>query len=192
MKQILTEYSAKPSEYTADSFASAMEKGVDAVSFKVSARDEKCNCELRELLELAKGARPSLVFRIELEECTEGAVDLTVELLKEYNALARTYFCAHDAEIIRYLKQKHSVRTVGYPDFEMSRFVRGDYRYYDAIGLSMDVVRSEIFDLYSAKNLPMHMYADNEEDVALCIERGADLISTNDLAMLMKYLDTGE
>ena len=39
------------------------------------------------------------------------------------------------------------------------------------------------------KNLPLHMYcADNEENVRMCIEKGADLITANDPAPLMRVL----
>ena len=61
--------------------------------------------------------------------------------------------------------------------------------YYDEIGLNLNIVRSEVFDIYKNKNLPIHMYcADTEEDVRLCIEKGADLITANDIAPLQKVL----
>ena len=62
--------------------------------------------------------------------------------------------------------------------------------YYDEIGLSMRLVRSEIFELYPKKGLPMHMYcADTAEDVELCIQKGASLITANDPVPLMQYLN---
>jgi hypothetical protein len=78
---------------------------------------------------------------------------------------------------------------MGYPDFQMRNWQNGDYRYYEEIGLSMNIVKSEIFPIYAAKNMPMHMFcADTEDDVCLCIEKGASLITANDPVPLMKRL----
>ena len=53
----------------------------------------------------------------------------------------------------------------------------------------MAIVKSEILPIYQAKNLPIHMYcADTEEDVHLCIEKGADLITANDPIPLLTVL----
>ena len=61
------------------------------------------------------------------------------------------------------------------------------YRYYDEIGLSMNIVKSEVFPIFAAKGLPMHMYcADTAEDVTLCVEKGASLITANDPTALME------
>jgi glycerophosphoryl diester phosphodiesterase len=76
---------------------------------------------------------------------------------------------------------------MGYPDFLMSEFC--GYEYYDEMGLSMGLVKSELLPFYMAKGMPVHMYcADTEEDVKLCIERGADLITANDPVPLLKVL----
>jgi glycerophosphoryl diester phosphodiesterase len=76
---------------------------------------------------------------------------------------------------------------MGYPDFFMQEFC--GYEYYDEIGLSMGIVKSEILPFYMAKGLPVHMYcADTEEDVRLCIEKGADLITANEPTALLDIL----
>ena len=78
---------------------------------------------------------------------------------------------------------------MGYPDFQMKEFTPEIYSYYEEIGLNMQIVRSEVFPIYMAKNMPVHMYcADTEEDVKLCIEKGADLITANDPVPLLKVL----
>ena len=78
---------------------------------------------------------------------------------------------------------------MGYPDFQMQEFEADSYSYYDEIGLSMRLVRSEIFELYPKKGLPMHMYcADTEEEVRICIEKGASLITANDPVPLMRVV----
>ncbi len=144
---------------------------------------------LRELLDLVMAKRPDILLGVEIKESTEETVDLTVALLKEYGVWENVYFYAFDAKIIKYLRKKYHARTMGYPDFQMRNFERGDYRYYEEIGISMSVVKSEVFDLYSAKNLPMHLFcADNEADVEICIEKGASLITANDPVPLMKRL----
>ena len=135
---------------------------------------------LRELLELRQKKGSSIKFGVEIKEYTEENVDLTVALLKEYgmSITEDCWFYAFNGRIIRYLKEKHGARTMGYPDFYMAEF--DGYDAYDEIGLSINIVKSEIFDFYAAKGLPMHMYcADTPEQVKLCIEKGADLITAN-------------
>ena len=74
---------------------------------------------------------------------------------------------------------------MGYPDFQMSEFC--GYEFYDEIGLSLNVVRSEVFPIYKAKGLPIHMFcADNEADVRFFMDKGADLITANDPTALLK------
>ena len=78
---------------------------------------------------------------------------------------------------------------MGYPDFQMQEFEEDSYKYYDEIGLSMKVLRSEIAHVYLNKGLPIHAYcADNEEDVRLSIDSGASLITANDLEPIFKVL----
>jgi hypothetical protein len=126
---------------------------------------------------------------VEIKEYTEENVDISVAILKEYGLFDNAWFYAFDAPTIRYLKTKYNARTMGYPDFQMKRFDSDSYRYYDEIGLSMNIVRSEVFPIFQAKGLPMHMYcADTEEDVRFCMERGASLITANDIVPLMKTL----
>ena len=79
---------------------------------------------------------------------------------------------------------------MGYPDFQMMEFEPDTYDYYDEIGLSFNVVRSEIADVYIGKGLPMHMFcADDEKTIKLFAEKGADLITANDPTALLKYLN---
>ena len=144
---------------------------------------------LEELLQLCAKKRPDLILGVEIKEYTEETVDLTVALLKKYGFFDTCYFYAFNGRIIKYIKTKYNGRTMGYPDFQMAEFEEDTYSYYDEIGISMKVVRSEVFPVFAAKGLPMHMYcADTEEDVALCVEKGASLITANDPVPLMAYL----
>jgi hypothetical protein len=78
---------------------------------------------------------------------------------------------------------------MGYPDFQMSKFQPDTYTFYEEIGISMNIVKSEIFPIYEAKGFPMHMFcADTEADVRMCIEKGASLITANDPVPLMTVL----
>ena len=143
---------------------------------------------LRELLELVKRKNPGMHLGVEIKEYTEETVDISVALLKEYGIFDRCWFYAFNGRIIRYLKEKYAARTMGYPEFQMKEF--DGYDAYDEIGLSMQVVKSEYYAAAAALGLPMHMYcADTEEDVRLCIEKGAALITANDPRPLMKVLD---
>ena len=144
---------------------------------------------LEELLQLCAAKRPDIKLGVEIKEYTEETVDLTVALLKKYNLFDHCYFYAFNGRTIRYIKEVYNGRTMGYPDFQMGQFAPDTYDYYVELGLSMRIVKSEILPIYLAKGLPIHMYcADTAEDVELCIEKGADLITANDPVPLMKRL----
>ena len=144
---------------------------------------------LREVCELVNEKRPGMSLGVEIKEYTEECVDITVAILKEYGLFNNAWFYAFDAQTIKWIKTKYNGRTMGYPDFQMRNWQNGDYQYYEEIGLSMNIVKSEIFPIYAAKNMPMHMFcADTEDDVCLCIEKGAALITANDPVPLMKRL----
>lgn len=144
---------------------------------------------LEELLKKRAEKRPDLWLGVEIKEYTEECVDKTVALLKEYGVFDVCFFYAFDAAVIKYLYTKYNARTMGYPDFQMRNYEQDSYSYYKELGLGLGFVRSEIFPIYEAKKLPMHMYcADNEADVRMCIAKGADLITANDPVPLMTVL----
>lgn len=144
---------------------------------------------LRELLELCKAKNPSLRLGIEIKEYTEKTVDFAVAMLKEYGFFDDCWFYAFNGRIIKYIKTAYGGRTMGYPDFQMQEFEADTYDYYDEIGLSGNIVRSEIADVFIKKGLPIHMYcADDEKTVKLFIDKGADLITANDPTALLEYL----
>ncbi len=144
---------------------------------------------LEELLKKRAEKRPDLWLGVEIKEYTEECVDKTVALLKQYGVFDVCFFYAFDAAVIKYLYTKYNARTMGYPDFQMRNYEPDSYSYYKELGLGLGFVRSEIFPIYEAKKLPMHMYcADNEADVKMCIEKGADLITANDPVPLMTVL----
>ena len=144
---------------------------------------------LRELCELVTSKHPGFPLGVEIKEYTEETVDLSVAILKEFGLFDHAIFYAFDGPTIRYLKTKYGAKTMGYPDFQMKRWTPDLYQYYDEIGLNMNIVRSEVFDIYQNKGMPIHMYcADTEADVRLCIEKGADLITANDIVPMMSIL----
>lgn len=144
---------------------------------------------LEEVLKKRAEKRPDLMLGVEIKEYTEENCDITVAMLKEYGVFDQCFFYAFDADIIKYLRTKYNARTMGYPDFQMRNYQPDSYSYYAELGLSLSFVKSEIFPIYEAKGLPMHMYcADTEEDVRMCIEKGADLITANDPVPLLKVL----
>lgn len=145
---------------------------------------------LRELLELCKAKRPDIVLGVEIKEYTEECVDISVAMLKEYGFFDSACFYAFDAPTIKYLKTKYGARVMGYPDFQMARFVDDSYSYYDEIGLNLGLVRSEILGHYRAKGMPIHAYCfDTDAQLDLC--EGVDeitLITANDPVALMRRL----
>jgi glycerophosphoryl diester phosphodiesterase len=144
---------------------------------------------LREVLELVQDRAPGMALGVEIKEYTEETVDKTVSMLKEYGLFENARFYAFDLPTLRRLKEKHGGYVMGYPDFQMARFEQGGYRVYDAIGLNMRLVGSELFSFYQAKGLPMHLYcADTDDQVQDCIKKGASLITANDPVALLRAL----
>lgn len=142
---------------------------------------------LEELLILCKTKKPSVRLGVEIKDYTEECVDATVKLLKQYGFFDDCWFYAFNGRIIRYLKEKHGGRTMGYPDFQMGEF--DGYDAYDEIGISMNVVKSEVFEIFAKKGLPMHLFcADTKEDVELCIAKGASLITANNPLPLIELV----
>lgn len=143
---------------------------------------------LEELLKLAAAKRPDILFGVEIKEYTEENVDITCRLLKQYGVFEKCWFYAFNGRIIKYLKDKYNARTMGYPDFQMQEFC--GYDSYDEIGLNIHLVKSELCAFYREKGLPIHMYcADNINDVNICIERGASLITANDPRDLLQVVN---
>lgn len=145
---------------------------------------------LEELLKLCREKYPHILLGVEIKTYTEENVDLTVALLKKYGFFDTAYFYAFNGRIIKYIKTKYNGRTLGYADFRMKEdFEEDTYSYYDEFGIDMKLVRSELIDFYQKKGWPMHMYcADTPEDVQLCLDKGASLITANDPRPLMKML----
>ena len=144
---------------------------------------------LEETLALVQSLRQDLRLGVEIKDYREEAVDKTVALLKRYGFFDSCRFYCFNARIIRYIKTVYGGRTMGYPDFQMKEFRADSYDYYDELGLELKLVRSEIFPIYRAKGLPLHLYcADTEEDVRMCIEHGASLITANDPVPLLRVL----
>ncbi len=142
---------------------------------------------LEELLKLVQAKNPNFKLGVEIKEYTEETVDISVALLKAYGFFENCWFYAFNGRIIKYLKEKYNARTMGYPDFQMKEFI--SYEHYDEIGISMAIAKSEVFDIYAKKGLPMHLYcADTKEDVQFCIEKGASLITANDPSALLELL----
>lgn len=145
---------------------------------------------LRELLELCRAKRPDIVLGVEIKEYTEECVDISVAMLKEYGFFDTACFYAFDAETVKYLKTKYGARVMGYPDFQMRRFAKDSYTYYDEIGLNQGLVRSELISFYVSKDMPIHAYCfDTDEQLDLCENiDGITLITANDPVPLMRRL----
>lgn len=144
---------------------------------------------LEEVLALAQSMRPDIMLGVEIKEYTEETCDKTVALLKQYGFFDGCIFYCFNARVIRYLKTAHKARVMGYPDFQMSEFQPDSYDYYDEIGISMNVMRSEVFPIYRAKGMKMHIFcADTEQAVREAIDHGASLITANEISPLLSVL----
>ncbi len=144
---------------------------------------------LRELLEFCREKKPSIRLGVELKEYTEENADITIALLREYGFFDKCWIYCFNSKILKYCRQKYGIATMGYPDFKMKEFESDTYSYYCEIGLSIEVVKSEVLPIYKAKGMPIHMYcADNEEDAQRFIDEGASLITGNDPTHILKLL----
>lgn len=140
-----------------------------------------------ELLDLVRAKRPDIRLGVEIKEYTEQTADIAVAALKAAGYFDTCCFYCFNGRIIRYLKETYHARVLGYPAEKMQEF--DGYDAYDAIGISMQCLKSADFDKYAALGLPMSMYcADTEEDVRLSIEKGASNITANDPLPLLKVL----
>lgn len=165
-------------------------KSLDAGSYFSEQYAGERIATLEEVLALVKERDPEMRLGVEIKDMREECVDKTVALLKQYGFFDDCWFYAFNGRIIKYIKTVYGGRTMGYPDFQMKEFEQDTYSYYDELGLSMAIVKSEICNFYLKKGLPVHMYcADTEEDVRLCIEKGASLITANDPRPLLKVLN---
>lgn len=126
---------------------------------------------------------------VEIKEYTEETVDITIDALENHRCLDRCFFYCFNARIIKYLKKKYGVITMGYPDFQMQEYEPDTYDYYDEIGISMSILSDELCDKFRSMGKPMHIYCcDNEESVRKAMIQEPKLITANDPAPLMKIL----
>jgi glycerophosphoryl diester phosphodiesterase len=145
---------------------------------------------LKDTLDLIRNKKPSLMLGVEIKEYTFDTVDITVALLKEYEMLNQCCFYCFNARIIKYLKQKWGVKTMGYPSIEMAEFETDSYKYYDEIGINIQHMTPEICRYFKCEmGFPLHLYcADTTDAVIRCIENEASLITANDPVPLIQYL----
>lgn len=144
---------------------------------------------LKETLEVLT-KKQKMMLGVEIKEYTFETVDLTIEMLNRFNCLERCFFYCFHGGIIKYLKQKYNVTTMGYPDFKMKYIEPDSYSYYDEIGISMDIASQELCEKFTEMGFPLHIYcADNEEAVLKAIDCGASLITANDPVPLIRILN---
>jgi len=144
---------------------------------------------LREVLEVIC-ADPRICPGVEIKEYTEETVDMTIEMLKEFGCLERCFFYCFNARIIRYLKEKYGVCTMGYPKQQMSEFAEDSYDYYDEVGISMGILSDELVEEFRKRGKPMHIYCcDNEESVRRAMAYNPKLITANEVEPLIRILD---
>lgn len=126
---------------------------------------------------------------VEIKEYTEQTADLTVAALKNFGCLDRCFFYCFNARIIKYLKKKYGVLTMGYPKQQMSEFGEDSYDYYDEAGISMGILTPELCEEFRQRNKPLHIYCcDNDETVYTALEQSPKLITANDPVPLMRIL----
>ena len=144
---------------------------------------------LEEFLQLRAEKRPDLLIGVELKLTSPEYVDAVVALLDQYQALPYCTFFTYDAGALAYVKTKHHVHAMGFPDFQMRGYTADTYSHYDELCISVAQMRSEIFPIYQQKGLPLQVYTpDTEADARFCLENGAKLIMANDPTAMLKVL----
>lgn len=144
---------------------------------------------LEEFLQLRARKRPDLLIGVELKLTSPEYIDAVVALLDQYGALPYCTFFTYDAGALAYVKTKHQVHAMGFPDFQMRGYAADTYSHYDELCISVAQMRSEIFPIYQTKGLPLQVYTpDTEADARFCLENGAGLIMANDPSAMLKVL----
>lgn len=126
---------------------------------------------------------------VEIKEYTEETADLTVAALNNFGCTDRCFFYCFNARILKYLKKKYGVLTMGYPKRQMSEFEDDSYDYYDEAGISMGIFTPGLCEEFRQRNKPLHIYCcDNEESVSVAAAQSPKLITANDPVPLMRFL----
>ncbi len=144
---------------------------------------------LDEVVSFCKAKKPDILFGAELKAYGEANTDTIAEVFIKHDMLAQTMFLAYEAPLARQAKTKYGATVLGNPDFMMKRCFEGVYEYYDYMGLSMSIVRSELLAFYAAKGIPLHMWCpDTEADVEYCVMHEAKMLTANDPTAAIKFL----
>lgn len=128
---------------------------------------------------------------VEIKEYTEETVDITIAALKNHGCLDKCFFYCFNARILKYLKTKYGVTTMGYPDFQMKEYEPDSYDYYDECGISMGVLTPDLCESFRKMGKPLHIYCcDNKKDVEIALAEEPKLITANDPTALLEILDS--
>jgi len=135
---------------------------------------------------------PKLCFGVEIKGDNKKSADVAVKMLNEFKMIERCWFYAWDATIVKYLKQTHGVRTMGYPDFIMMNLdcAPDYYEYCDEIGLPGDFLSSALCNKIFSDGKTIRAFCmDTEEDVIDAIDCGVNAITSNNPVPLINYLN---
>lgn len=137
---------------------------------------------LREFCELTNPYK-DLLLNVEIKEKTHETVDLSMEILKEYDLTDRCVFTCFDASIVSYMYDYYGVKTQGFPREVMKNFIDGENGTYSklfAVGIDMKSITPErVQEFENIKILPWSYCPDTEELVHESIRCGARLMTCN-------------
>lgn len=146
---------------------------------------------LREFCDLIQPYK-DLLLNVEIKEKTHETVDLTIEILKEYDLMDRCVFTCFDASIVAYLYDTYKVKTQGFPKQLMQNFVEGENGTYSkcyAVGIDMKLLTPELVQEFESLGiLPWSYCPDTEELVYESLRCGAQLMTCNNPAPALKIV----
>lgn len=132
-----------------------------------------------------------ILLNVEIKDKTEECVDKTVAMLGRYGLVEGCVFTCFDADILRYLHQRHELPTQGFPGFRMQHFqpgLAGTFACMTAVGIDMQSLTPErVADYEEMGILPWAYCPDDARAAAYARYCGAWLVTSNNPAPCLTF-----
>ncbi|MCI3924701.1 glycerophosphodiester phosphodiesterase [Paenibacillus sp. TRM 82003] len=147
---------------------------------------------LEELCELLSGY-PNVLLNVEIKKdvTARQAADDAVAALARHGYIDRCVFTSFDANIVAHIRDRHGLRTQGFPQRMMSNFVIGDGGTYSkmwsaAVGMN-ELTAEQVREI---KAFGLHAWCwspDTYDQVAYAAECGVVLVTCDDPRPALRY-----
>lgn len=147
---------------------------------------------LEELCELLR-AYPDVLLNVEIkkEETARQAADDAIAALARHGYIDRCVFTSFDADIVAHIRDRHGLRTQGFPGWLMSNFAPGDGGTYSkmwaaAVGMS-DLTPEQAKEIRALGLQAWCWSPDTDEQVAYAASCGVTLMTCDDPRPALRY-----